>query len=844
MPSIMRLEFIAPMHETKKVHIMEHMNRNAESKSDIGPQASLWRLIVITFTLSAVMLAYEILLTRIASVLLTNQYVFLIVGVSLLGISIGAVSEYFYSRRSSASFASVRPFEEGTGEDNFPVIGIVLTVLALVAAIILVLKVGPTQGKTVVALSAALPFAASGFVFSRLFRLFTRLTSILYAFDLFGAAVGALIFPVLIDWQGPIQAILFLSAVLSAIALIATAMAFKRWLLTVPVMVIACVLFLVSSGNVLLGDVPIGRDPNKDLYRLMATQGNSAKIIDSRWSAFGRTDLVQFDSDSSLMAIFIDGAAGANMIRFNGSLSDTSNTIVEAVGGFGGMLPLLDLPDSMKNTALVIGPGGGRDVLLALKAGYKKVTAVDINPQMISIVKDYSSFDGGIYTRFKNVNVVVAEGRNYVRRSDRQYDLITLFMPITKSSQSLNAFALSESYLFTKNAFEDYYDHLANNGTLLAMAHNMPEAAKMMTTAVAALESKGLTVQQAMSRIYILGSDMMPLFGLRKTPVPTWEATFLHLGVHNFGQFDPRLSYIPGAGQQMARLPLSTSVDRGVPVMKPVFAGVADGKLSLARLETGTGMNLVPPTDNRPFFFQYDFSTPQVLYTLLWLSLGLLVAVLVIPASWFKGLAAANDTRHNVRKFSWWLPVFFISIGLGYIIIELALFQKLVFYLGDPSRSLALLLASLLAGSGSGSLLSNRTKPSAAVVAGLTSAVLALLILFLVPPILNNLQGASLSKLKAIAAATLFIQGLPMGMLFPTCLRLAEKRLGGPAIPWMWAINGSASVVGSALAIVIAMTSGYNSSLAVGAISYLIAASALAILLRGNPASQTSATED
>ena len=192
----------------------------------------------------------------------------------------------------------------------------------------------------------------------------------------------------------------------------------------------------------------------------------------------------------------------------------------------------------------------------------------------------------------------------------------------------------------------------------------------------------------------------------------------------------------------------------------------------------------------------------------------------------------------------WWLPVFFVSIGVGYIIIELSMFQKLVFYLGDPSRSLAVLLAALLAGSGAGSLFSNRAKPSAAVVAGLASAVLALLILLIAPPIFNSLRSASLSTLRTIAAAALFIQGFPMGMMFPTCLRIAEKRLGGPAIPWMWAINGSASVVGSALAIIIAMTNGYNSSLAFGAVMYLVAASALAILLRETSSSQTSLTEE
>ena len=167
MLSTMRSESSVPMRkEIVGDKIMEHIDRSVKSKPEIRPPVSSWRLVAITFTLSAVMLAYEILLTRIASVLLTNQYVFLIVGVSLLGIAIGAVVEYFYSRKQLGSPA----------RDNFPVVGIVLTVLALVAAIILILKIGPTQGKTVVALSAALPFAASGFVFSRLFRLRSRVS--------------------------------------------------------------------------------------------------------------------------------------------------------------------------------------------------------------------------------------------------------------------------------------------------------------------------------------------------------------------------------------------------------------------------------------------------------------------------------------------------------------------------------------------------------------------------------------------------------------------------------------------------------------------------------------------
>lgn len=597
--------------------------------------------------------------------------------------------------------------------------------------------------------------------------------------------------------------------------------------------------FFLSFHKSVLGDVPIGHDPDKDLYRLQTMQGNNTKIIDSRWSAFGRTDLVKFDSDLSTMAIFIDGAAGANMLRFNNYFPDTSNNLSHTSHEFGGILPMMDLPKDWKNSALVIGSGGGRDVLLTLLAGYKKITAVDINPQMISIVKDYSKFNGGIYNQFKNVKTVVAEGRNFLRRSNRKYDLITLFMPITKSSQSLNAFALSESYLFTKDAFKDYYDHLTDKGVLLVMAHNMVEAAKMLTTAVSALQTEGMSVRQAMSRMYILGSDMMPLFGMRKSPVQNWESSFLHSGVHNIPQFDSQLSYIPGVEQQMIRPSLSTSIDAGFPMMNPVFINLSDGSLPLKRLETGTELNLIPPTDDRPFFFQYDFSVPSVLLTMLWIALGLLAAILFFPGAWFKSrLRESKDRHNNIEKFSWWLPVFFVSIGIGYIVIELSLFQKLLFYLGDPSRSLALLLAALLAGSGVGSISTSRLKLSAAISAGIVSALLALIIQFTSPELLGIINEG-ISSLKILAAAVSFLQGLPMGMMFPLCLRFAEKRLGGVAIPWMWAINGSASVVGSAIAIIIAVTLGYNASLISGAIAYLIAAAAISILARQNHFSLT-----
>lgn len=775
---------------------------------------SQFHLIVIAFVLSAAMMAYEILLTRVASLLLTNQYIFLILGVSLLGISMGAILEYYLVNRQKQA------------PEAKPGLWLCLSAGTLVLALIFILKVGADRGLLVIAFSAALPFAVSGFIFSRLFRLFIEMTGSLYAADLAGAAVGALMVPLLLPALGPVQSILSLAALLAGFGAISILFYNRggRTLIIFTVTVAIVVIWFMNNDNALLGKIPIGKNPDKDLHRIMSMYGGSAEIIESRWSTFGRTDLVHFEGDSSIKSIFIDGAAGTSMLRFNGDFEDSSTNFLHATRRFGGMIPLLGMNEQQKDNALIIGPGGGRDVLLTLMTGFKEITAVEINPQMIEIVKDYDDFNGGIYTDYKNVQVVIAEGRDYLRHSEDKYDLITLFMPVTKSSRSLKAFALSESYLFTREAFADYHRHLTDEGSLLIMAHSMPEIMKIMATAMKALQDEGLTVKQAMDHLYILGSEMMPLFGMHKTPIQPEEGEFLHAAAH-FTMFDCQYSYIPGVEQEMLQPVLTTSIDAGIPMMNPLFIDLAEGKMPFERLQRGLGFNFVPASDNRPFFFQYVFGLPEVIQTVLWFGIAVLGAVLLLP-----GYHIRIRLQAEIERFSWWIPLFFVAIGIGYIVIELALFQKLVFFLGDPARSLALLLGALLVGSGVGSFISRKSQHKAAIVGGLLSTMVAMLILIFLPMIFSSLHDSSLSAKYSIAAILLFIQGVPMGMLFPVGLRLAERQLGKSAVPWMWAVNGSASVVGSALAIAIAMSAGYTWSLIFGTVCYIFAALSMQII--------------
>ena len=767
-----------------------------------------FQFVLTAFVLSMAMLAYEILLTRIASVLLTSQYVFLILGAALLGVSAGAIVEYWLAK----------PLEQ-TAEAT-PGVWLSWCAGILVLAILFVLKLGAQGSLLTLSLSAALPFAVSGLVLSRLFRLSMAMTGVLYSADLTGAAAGALAVPVLLPSLGPVQAILVLALALAAAGAFVTFARFRIVPASAALILLAAVAGLLygNRNNALLGEVPIADNSDKDLYRLGTMLSSSAEIIESRWSTFGRTDLVRFNNDPSTMAIFIDGAAGANMLRFDGRSGDSSAALAQATRDFPGMAPLCNLKEDQRDSALIIGPGGGRDVLLALEAGFKSITAVEINPQMVQIVKDYRNFNGGIYTDFKNVRVVVAEGRDFLRHSDQQYDLIMLFMPVTKSSRGLNAFALSESYLFTQEAFGDYHRHLTNEGSLLIMAHGMPEVLKFATTALTMLEREGMAVEQAMPHLYILGSEMMPLFGMRKVPLLPEESEDLHAAVHS-GSFDSRYSYLPGVEQKLLRLPLPTSIDAGVPMMNPFLIDLAEGKLPLSSLVSGAGINLRPSTDDRPFFFQFDFGIPEVVSTVWWLAMAVLATVFVVPAYGFRLLLPPE-----ARRLTWAAPLFFTAIGIGYIVVELALFQKLVFYLGDPSRTLALLLAALLVGSGMGSFISRRSSGKVAVFGGALSGATIIFILIGLPLLFSVLHNAAPAVRQTAAALVLFFQGIPMGLMFPIGLRVVEHRLGTSAIPWMWAVNGASSVAGSSLAIMVAMIAGYSWSLVLAALCYIAAA--------------------
>jgi len=760
---------------------------------------------------SAQSLAYEIVLTRISSVIFTSQNVFLVLGLSLLGISLGAVIDLMQGGRNSRA-SGLHPGMLLLGSSSL-----------IVGSSVLLVEIGASTGMTSFAALTVFPFISAGYSFSQMFRPNPAQIGRLYAADLVGASAGALSVPFLLPLWGPIQSLLFLGLVGAIAGSLLLIRGSGRTSLSISAAMVLAIgtLFVLNVDDALIGDIPVGNDPNKDLFRLTALERDVVSTVDSRWSTFGRTDLIRFSSDSGLMAIFIDGAAGTNMVRFNGDLNTVPGSGGHAIHEFGGLIPLLRLRENQKDSALIIGPGGGRDVLLALKADIRRITAVEVNPEMVQIVKDYRAFNGGLYTDYDSVNVIVADGRDFLRGSDGKYDVIMLFMPITKSSRSLNAFALSESYLFTKEAFAEYRRHLTDEGTLLFMSHSMMETSKILSSMIAAMQDEGFSVKDVMRRVYILGSDMMPLIGFHKDPLTREESDFFHAIAHS-RLFVPGLSYVPDSDQPSPSI--STGIDAGFPMMNRPFLELASGGIDLPEFANQSGFNIRPVMDDSPFFLWYDFDLPSVVSRTMSISGGVILVIFLL-AGW---------NREKLGELSgslFFVPIYTVLIGLGYIIVEISLLQRLIQYLGDPSRSLALLLAALLTGSGIGSFATRRSPHKVAVWAGLIGSIAVLLFYFGMPMVLSSIPFTHQPSRQLISAVMLLLTGIPMGVMFPIGLRVAHDLLGAKAISWSWALNGAASVFGSAFTIATAMTLGYSWSLAMGAIMYIAAAGTMIALL-------------
>jgi hypothetical protein len=752
------------------------------------PKAALVLLNVFLLSFSGLLL--QISMTRIFSIYLWYHYSFAVVSIALFGWGFGGLLIHFrYSKggRDELSFTSA-------------------LLLILGASIPLYIIVLPFVPLSVVwfYLLSVVPFFIAGIGIAFLYSRFASLSDRLYFSDLGGASLACLVAEPVVLSIGIESSLMLLGVLIFSVAL-ALSFQLKVKARAIVGLVGLTTLSIFVVANVQFSYVTIGNVSGKALHSLLANNPN-LRVTRTMWNSYSRIDVVEGYGDQNhvLAEIFIDADASTEVLKWNGSRLDLQD-----------LPPSLDaLPYHLVNSSrsLIVGPGGGKDILYAIAGGSAQVVGVELNPLIVQAVNDFGSQVGNIYSNHPNISLFVDEGRSFIERSNAEYDIISLTLVDTWASIYGGGYALAENYLYTKEAFLDYINHLSDNGVLM-MVRWSSEIPKLVSTATEAYRSLGLEKAQTRARMAVIFNDIglnrtKALFVLKKTPFTFEEAAIL----------DGRVAAL--GGSYWAFLP-----PRGAGDPEP-YASFFNNSITNEQFYSSFDSMVKPVTDDCPYHFNFEFGIPSTLSGLLALSLLLTCGFILMPvaAAIVKHRASSVDKISRAACSS----LLLVSLlGIGYIMIEIVMMQRFILFLGYPTRAISVILFSLLLSSGTGSLASGRLiqKKDHLISGMMTALLLVVAVTCLYGIYLNVIFDALISQDAlvriAISVVLLFPLGFFMGIPFPSTLRLvSEHSATSKHVSWLWAVNGAMSVLGSTVTTVVSMLSGFSVAMLMGACIY------------------------
>ena len=372
---------------------------------------------------SAVVICFEIISTRISSLIFVQNYAFIILSLAILGLGSGGIF----------SFYKIKPVEESNKNSGIFSLFIFLLGISLIFFIVLVIILSITN-PYVYFFFLFIPFFFAGIVYAEFFRNYAGAGFKIYASDLLGAALGSVLTIFIFNLFNAANTVLFLALVLFISSVNFYIVEKQKQILTYIVLFCLIIALAVFGKKNLFGDFPIGNFAEKDIYYVYDDSNIKSNIVDSRWSINGRSDLVEYNNQSYVKNLFIDGAAGSQMYKFNGNIANHDKLLNDILVHSSTTIPFLFFTKEEKKNMLDIGPGGGKEILTGILDEVHNITGVEVNPDFVDIVKKYSSYNGGIYTNFQNVKIKVAEGRHFIKSSGQLYNIIVLALPSTKQT--------------------------------------------------------------------------------------------------------------------------------------------------------------------------------------------------------------------------------------------------------------------------------------------------------------------------------------------------------------------------------------------------------------------------
>lgn len=746
---------------------------------------------IIIALMSVTLIALEMVWTRLFSAEFFYTFAFLTLSLAVLGLGLGALALHLFSFLNRGK-----------------TLGISLSLASLTALVgpPLVFKLGlkfsellqswSMVGKfasTVLLLSSTFFFA--GIALALLFKRHYQQMPRLYMADLLGAGIGVVMAIWMMNrFETPAATFL-----ISIPLLLAAFIASERWLKILPVIVSALLLFFVPSAKTLLETERPERAP----------------VIYKHWDAMAKIKVFDFGTHRGLE---IDNVANSPVYPFDGNWDRPDSLRFQ----FGIAVDYL-IKQFDSCTFLSLGAGGGVDALQALQEGCTEIHAVEVNPHINRMMLEddpsgyrppapsdtlsprtitLAEYTGHIY-RDPRVRVITEDVRTYVKRFKNKFDVIYSLSSNTWAALASGAFALAENYLFTTEAFEDYWRALSDSGFMM-MEHQfyMP---RLVGEVMDALKKQGVENVTDYFAVYDLPQLRRQVLLLSKRPLN--DSLRYHALFDLTPEAYPYIHLLYPAPDSLQDNLINRIVQNG---WRAEAASVA--------------VDISPCTDDRPFIAQmgrwknfrwnkpdkilpyefYGFPLSKIIIVIILI----VIIVLVLPLN----LLPYFMKKDKLKAVPW---LYFFTIGAAFMIVEVILIQKYTLFVGPSVYSIATILLTLLVASGLGSRFSEKVGDGVAF--GMICLWL-LLEIFVFRHLTGALSSVTVFPRILITTLLIFPLGFFMGMPFPKgTLKVREL------IDWGFAVNGAASVLGATAVILVALAFGLNAALMSAAVLYLLA---------------------
>jgi hypothetical protein len=829
--------------------------------------------------LAICVLAYEVLLTRLFSIVLWHHFAYMIISAAMLGYGASGTALTLLKEKIAPHFGAVYIIAAAALAVLMPVAFWLSQQIPFNPLELLWDKSQPVK-LLAVYLLMMLPFFCGGLGIGLVFAHFGKQSSRIYAFDILGAGVGSL----------GVIGVLFLVppryvlTILTALALLAAAIAIielkirTKWLM--ELFIALALLAAVLPG------MRVHPSPYKDLSQTLNIFG--ARVVDERSSPLGQITVVENDrvplrdapgmslnatsEPPPQLGVFVDGNGPSALTKFDGNLAPLAY-LDQLTSALPYHLPGSD--EIARPRVLVLGAGAGSDVLQALYFGSTAVDAVELDRNVTDLVsRRFRDYAGNLYSR-PGVHVYEAEARGFVNASRKRYDLIQVALLDSFGTASAGLYGLSENYLYTVEALQADLSRLSPGG-MLAITRwlTLPprDALKLFATAVTALERSGVTnghgndastenethharsplpnplpqagegANESLREFHVNpGARLVMIRGWKTVTLLVKNSDFTASEIAATREFSRArsfdLAYYPGMRRDEA--------NRYNLLAQPYFFEGATALLGAQRQEfiDQYKFYIEPATDDRPYFFRFfKWNSAAEIFSLReqggmalfdW-SYPLLVATLVqaFAASVLLILAPLALSRCRRTLPSAPVALYFLAIGFAFMFMEIAFIQKFVLFLSHPLYAVAVVLCAFLVFAAAGSWLAGhshgrrRQAASKVMLAVIAMGAIALLYHAILPHLFQALIHLTDAAKIVISIALIAPLAMCMGVPFPTAMtRLADT--AEEAIPWAWAINGFASVVGAVLATLLAIHLGFAAVILLAVLTYALAGIAL-----------------